>query len=196
MSTLVGPSDVERYGWPGVSADELAASCAPIARRIARANVSSVAFVPAEATSVAGASPAPLLCAIAEALLGFIPGEVGIVDAWPTWRWGEAMDRESRSIYRRRSLAPRISELAPLPCGDAQAAAVALRAALETRPRELGVTLVNLAGYADPGVVPAAAELHDGVVLLAARRRTRRAGLDRLARSLPPEKNLGTVLVG
>ena len=195
-SPPIGPSDVKRYGWPGLSAQTLAGSCAPIARQLARANVGTVAFVPAARALVEGASLAPLICAIGEALLGFLPGEVGIIDDWPTWRWGEAAEPGSRLIYRRRSLAPRIIELAPLPCGDPEAASVALRGTLETRPPELVVTLVNLSGYAKPGVVPSAAEFHAGVVLLATRGRTLGRGLVHMARFLAPEKNLGTVLVG
>jgi hypothetical protein len=161
-----------------------------------RANVRTVAFVPAARALRDGSSLAPLVCAIGEALLGFVSGEVGIIDAWPTWRFGEAVERGARSIYRRRPLAPRIIELAPLPCGDPEAASLALRATLETRPPELGLTLVNMDGYAKPGVVPSAAEIHDGIVLIAARGRTLRGGVAWMARFIAPEKNLGTILVG
>ena len=178
-----------------MSAQALGGICAPIARQLARANVRTVAFVPAPRAMVAGASLAPLICGIGEALLGFVSGQVGIIDAWPTWRFGEVVERGARSIYRRRSLAPRIIELAPLPCGDPEAASLALRATLETRPPELVITLVNLADYAKPGVVPSAAEIHDGVVLIAARGRTLRGGVGHMARFVAPEKSLGTILV-
>ena len=194
MAPRIGLSDADRYGWPGVPASTLAETCTPIARQIARARVRSVGFIPAAGALAHGEALAPLIVAIGEALLGFLSEEIGIIDSWPTWPWGDAAV-DHRSIYRQRWLAPRIVELAPLPCGDPQAAAVALQATLASRPERTAVILVNLAGYVEPGVIPSALDFVDGAILVVASRRTLCGGLARMARFVPGRKNLGAVLV-
>ena len=194
MPSRIGPSDAERYGWPGVSAGAIAETCTPIARQIARARVSSVGFILAAGALRRRESLAPLVVAVGDALLGFLADDVGIIDSWPTWPWGEAAV-DNRSIYRQRRLAPRIVELAPLPCGNPQAAAVALQATLSTRPASVAIVLVNLAGYVVPGVVPPALDFVQAAILVVGLRRTRRQSPARMSGSIPPAKNLGVVLV-
>ncbi len=196
VSSFVGPPDAERYGWPGVSPETLSATGAPAARAIVRAQARTVGFVPAGRALAGGQSLAPLVMAVAEALLRFVAGEVAIIDSWPTWPWGEPFQPGDRSMYRQRLLAPRLSELAPAPCGDQFAAAVALQATLESRPATTGVVLVNLAAYSKPGVVPSVVDLLDGVVVVATRDRTPVGGLRRMRSYLPEAKRLGVVLVG
>ena len=195
MPSRIGPSDADRYGWPGVPAGVLAETCTPVARQIARARVGSVGFVPAAGALGKGASLAPLVVAVAEALLGFVSDDVAIVDSWPTWPWGEAMAPQGLAIYRERRLAPRIVEVAPLPCGDSQAATAALRATLASRTTGQAIVLVNLAGYAVPGVIPPALELVAGAVLVVRPRRTPMGSLARSTRAIPPGKGLGVILV-
>jgi len=190
------PSDAERYGWAGLSADALSATGAPAARAIVRAHARTVGFVPAGRALARGQSLAPLVKAVAEALLRFLADDVAIVDSWPTWPWGEAFQPGDRSMYRQRQLAPRLIELAPTPCGDQFAAAVALQATLESRPASAGVVLVNLAEYSKPGVVPSVVDLLDGVVVVAARYRTPVGGLRSMRGYIPEAKRLGVVMVG
>ncbi len=101
---------------------------APAARAIVRAQARTVGFVPAAGALARGESLAPLVMAVAKALLRFLAGDVAIIDSWPTWPWGEAFQPGNRSMYRQRQLEPRLSELAPTPCGDQFAAAVGVAA--------------------------------------------------------------------
>jgi hypothetical protein len=198
---VLGPSDEDRYGWPGAEAGPRAGAldgtCTAIARHVIRAQAHSVGFLPAAGALVKGASAAPLLSRIAAALVKFLPDDrsVALVDTWPTWGWGPAMEAGDTSLFRTRALQPRVLELSPVPCGDAEAAVATLQASLEARPPGLGVVLVNLAGYVAPGAMPAAVDFVEGVVLLAGRRRTWGGGLVRMSRFLPVNKNLGTILV-
>ena len=198
---VLGPSDQDRYGWPGAEAGPRAGAldgtCTAIARHLIRAQVRSVGFLPAAGALLPGASAAPLLSRIAGALVKFVPEErsVALVDAWPTWGWGPAMEAGDTALFRTRALRPRVVELSPIPCGDAEAALATLQASLEARPPELAVVLVNLSGYVAPGAMPSAVDFVDGVVLLAGRRRTWGGALGRMSRFLPAKKNLGTILV-
>jgi hypothetical protein len=58
------------------------------------------------------------------------------------------------------------------------------------------VVLVNLAGYAAPGVVPSAIDFLEGAILVVAPRRSFAGGVSRMARFIPAGKRLGAVLVG
>lgn len=192
----VGATDAERYGWPGLSSERLSATGAPVARAIVRAQARTVGFVPAARALAGGQSLAPLVMAVAEALLKFLATDVAIVDTWPTWSSGEAFQPGDRSMYRQRLLAPRLMELAPTPCGDEFAAAVALQVTLESRPASAGVVLANLTAYSKPGVVPSVVDQLDGVVVVAARYRTPVGGLGRMRSYIPEAKRLGVVMVG
>jgi hypothetical protein len=196
MPGNVGPSDADRYGWPGPPGDELTAAATRIARHIARAGAAVVALFP-----VAGREPlddrlAPMLLRLAEALLGFADSDVAVVDTWRTWAWGEAVERGQTAAHRSRWLQPRILEIAPVPCGDGAAAAVALENALAARPKGLAATLVNLGGYAAPGAVPSALRLADAALLVVSARRTRQRAVARAARHVPDGKLLGAILIG
>ncbi len=190
------PTDAERYGWRGLSAEALSATGAPAARAIVRAQARTVGFVPAAGALARGESLAPLVMAVAKALLRFLAGDVAIIDSWPTWPWGEAFQPGDRSMYRQRQLEPRLSELAPTPCGDQFAAAAALHATLESRPTTIAVVLANLTAYSKPGVVPSVVDQLDGVVVVAARHRTHVGGLGRMRAYIPEPKRLGVMLVG
>jgi hypothetical protein len=198
---VLGPSVEDRYGWPSVedgpAAGAMDGTCASIARHLIRAGVRTVGFLPAAAALPEGVSAAPLLWRVAGAVLGFLPEDlsVALIDTWPTWPWGPAMEAGDRSLYRARALRPRVLELSPVPCGDSEAALAALEGTLSSRPPGLAMVLVNLAGYAVPGAMPAAVDALEGVVLLAGRRRTWISLVGRMARFLPAKKNMGTILV-
>ena len=196
MSVNVGPSDADRYEWKGASDEALAGPSSRIARLLARSGMTSVGFLPVDDALGAPERLAPLVLRIAEALLGFTDKDVAVVDAWPTWPWGEAAEVGEGAAHRMRWVRPRVMEIAPTPCGDALAASVALENALAGRPKTLAFVLVNLAGYAAAGVVPVPVGLVDGVILLVAPRRTHRHAVISLARSIPSAKGLGVILVG
>ena len=196
MSINVGPSDAARYGWPGAPEGALAAGTTRVARLLARAGARVVGFLPVDTALDPPERVAPLLARVADAQLGFVGEEVAIIDAWPTWPWGEVVAAGDAAAHRMRWLRPRVMEIAPTPCGDATAAAIALENALAARPATLASVLVNLGGYANPGAAPSTVDLLDGVVLLLATRRTRQAAVVALARQLPPKKLLGAILVG
>lgn len=192
---ILGPSDQERYGWPDVAPGLLDGACTPVARHLVRACVGSVGFLPAAGALPPGAELAPLIAHVAGAALGFVTGDVALIDTWRTWIWGEAMQVGDQSLYRKRALRPRLFELAPLPCGDPEAATLALEATMSRRPEGVGLVLVNLAGYGQPGTMPAALDTVEGVVLLARARRSRRTWLQQMSRFLPAAKNLGAILL-
>jgi hypothetical protein len=196
MPAPIGPSDADRYGWPGPPEHELDVAATGIARQIARARPPVVALLP-----VAGREPlddrlAPVLLRLGVALLGFSEGNVAIVDTWRTWPWGEAVEWGQTAAHRSRWLRPRVLEIAPVPCGDTSAAAVALQNALAARPEGLMTTLVNLGGYADPGAVPSALRLADAAVLVVSARRTRQRTVAEFAEHVQDGKLLGAILIG
>jgi hypothetical protein len=192
----VGPSDADRYGWPGPPEDELTASTTRIARHIARARPPVVALLPVDGRQPLEDRLAPVLLRLAEALLGFSDGDVAIIDTWRTWPWGEAVERGQTAAHRSRWLRPRVLEIAPVPCGDASAAAVALQNALAARPDGLITTLVNLGGYGDRSAVPSALRLADAAVLLVPARHTRQRVLADVAQHVQDGKLLGAILIG
>jgi hypothetical protein len=199
MSSNVGPADADRFGWPqgeeqGGAAVSLAA--ARIARILTRTPARFVGLLPVDDRLGQPDKLAPILFAVAQALTGFLTGEVAIVDAWRTWPWGEARSPGEAATARFRQLAPRVFEISPPPCADAPAASLALRDALEGAPPVVERVLVNLAGYTHPGVVPAATDWLDRVVLLVAGRRSRRGAVLALAGAIQPEKSLGAILIG
>jgi len=196
MPVTVGPSDADRYGWPGPPPETLSAEATRIARHIVRAKPGVVALLPVEGREVLDDRLAPMLLRLAEALLGFADSDVAVVDTWRTWPWGEAVDWGQTAAHRSRWLQPRILEIAPVPCGDAAAAAVALANALAARPQGLAATLVNLGGYAAPGAVPSALRLVDGVVLVVPARRTLQRPVAEMAHQLSDGKLLGAILIG
>jgi hypothetical protein len=196
MPVTVGPSDADRYGWPGAPGEALSAEATRIARHIVRAGSGVVALLPVKAREVLDDRLAPMLLRLAEALLGFADGDVAVIDTWRTWPWGEAVEWGETAAHRSRWLQPRILEIAPVPCGDAAAAAVALANALAARPAGLAATLVNLGGYAAPGAVPSALRLVDGAVLVVPARRTRQRAVAEMARQLSGGKLLGAILIG
>jgi hypothetical protein len=163
MPVNVGPSDADRYGWPGPPEDELGIAATRIARHIARARPRVVALLP-----VGGRQPLE----------------------------GEAVEWGQTAAHRSRWLRPRILEIAPVPCTDASAAAVALQNALAARPEGLTTVLVNLGGYGDRGAVPSALRLADAAVLVVPTRHTRRRAVADVAEHVQDGKLLGAILIG
>lgn len=192
----IGPSDADRYGWPGPREQELDATATGIARHIARARPPVVALLPVTGREPLDDRLAPVLLRLGAALLGFSDGNVAIIDTWRTWPWGEAVEWGQTAAHRGRWVRPRILEIAPVPCGDASAATVALQNALAARPEGLMTTLVNLGGYAAPGAVPSALRLADATVLVVAARRTRQRRVADFAEHVQDGKLLGAILIG
>ena len=195
MPVTVGPSDAERYGWPGPPDAALAADATRIARHIVRARPPVVALLPVDGPQPMDDRLAPVLLRLAEALTNFSDGNVAIIDTWRTWPWGDAAEK-GQIAHGGRWLRPRILEIAPVPCGDASAATVALQNALAGRPEDLVTTLVNLGGYAERGAVPSALGLADAAVLVVANRQTRQRTLESAAEHVQDGKLLGAILIG
>jgi hypothetical protein len=196
MPGNVGPSDADRYGWPGPPAETLEAEATRLARHIARAGTKVVALLPVEGRTPVHDRLAPLLLRLAEALLGFADGAVAIVDTWRTWPWGEAVEPGATAAHRSRWVKPRVLEIAPVPCDDAAAAAVALENALMARPAGLATTLVNLGGYAEPGALPSALRLADAAVLVVPAGQARRRAVVHVAEHIRDGQLLGAILIG
>jgi hypothetical protein len=196
MPANVGPSDAVRYGWPAVPEDALRVDATRIARHIARASARVVALFPVDGRQPLDDRVAPALLSLAEALLGFTDGDVAIIDSWRTWPWGEAVEHGQAASHSSRWLRPRILEIAPVPCGDSDAAAIALENALAARPASLTTTLVNLGGYAARGAVPSALRLADATVLVIPTRHSHRRTVANVAAHIPDGKLLGAILIG
>jgi len=177
----------------------LTAAATRIARHVIRSGARTVGLLPVAGDDAHPEQCAPLLLRVAEALAGFVSGQVGIVDTWRTWPWGEAVQVDDMAAPDMgpilRPVAERVVSLSPPPCNDGLAAVVALRHALAVRPAEIALVVVNLAGYASAGTVPPAAELVERVVLLVPARLTRQAAVAGLADKLA-QKALGAVLLG
>jgi hypothetical protein len=155
-----------------------------------------VALLPVDGRQPLDDRLAPALLRLAEALLSFAEGNVAIVDTWRTWPWGEAVEWGQTAAHRSRWLQPRVLEIAPVPCGDPSAAAVALENALAARPEGLMTTLVNLGGYAARGAVPSALRLADAAVLVVPARHTRQRAVAEVAAHVQDGKLLGAILIG
>lgn len=192
----IGPPDSVRYGWPGAEKDALSLAASRIARGLARSGAKVIGLLPVDNRLDPPERLAPALLRIAEALGGFLEGDIGVVDAWPTWPWGEALALGEGATARIRRLGERVVEIAPPPCGDAVAAAVALGNSLVGRPKDITRVLVNLAGFAQAGTAPLATEWVDGIALLVAAGASRRAALADLVGRIPDGKNLGAILIG
>jgi hypothetical protein len=192
---MIGPADDVRYGWRGVSEEGLSLASSRVARNLARSGARVIGLLPVDAR-LATERLGPALLRLAEALSGFVPGDIGLVDAWPTWPWGEALGLGEGATARIRRLGDRVVEIAPPPCSDAPAAATALTNTLAGRPESIARVLVNLGGFAHPGTPPLSMDAVDGVALLVAARGTRAKAVESLARRLPPGKTLGTILIG
>jgi hypothetical protein len=195
MSVNVGPAAAERFAWPNAAPGALTAAATRIARHVIRSGARTVGLLPVAGDDAHPEQCAPLLLRIAEALTGFVSAEVGIVDAWRTWPWGEAVDVDDVAAPVVRRVAERVVSLSPPPCADGLAAAFALQHALRARPAEVGLVVVNLAGYASAGTVPPAADHVERVVLLVPTGHTRQSAVAGLAADLA-EKALGAVLLG
>ena len=197
MSVNVGPAAAQRFAWPNAAPGALTAAATRIARHVIRSGARTVGLLPVAGDDAHPEQCAPLLLRVAEALTGFVSGQVGIVDAWRTWPWGEAVDVDVDDLAAPviRTVAARVVSLSPPPCNDGLAAVVALQHALAVRPPEIALVVVNLAGYASAGTVPPAAEHVERVVLLVPARLTRQAAVAGLADKLA-QKALGAVLLG
>jgi hypothetical protein len=195
MSVNVGPAAAARFAWPNAAPRELTIAATRIARHVSRSGARTVGLLPVDGDAAHPEQCAPLLLRIAEGLTGFVTDDVAIVDAWPTWPWGEAVAVDDLAAPVVRPVAPRVVSLSPPPCHDAVAAAMALQQALASRPAGVTIALVNLAGYAPFGTVPPAVEHVQRVVLLVTARHSRQAAVAGLADRLAG-KALGAVLLG
>jgi len=192
----IGPSDDVRYGWPGAGGEGLSLAANRIARALARSRAKVIGLLPVDDRLGPPERLAPALLRLAEALSGFVADEVGIVDAWPTWPWGDAFAYGDAAAARIRRVGDRVLEIAPPPCGDAPAASIALANTLAGRPKGIDRVLVSLGGFAPPGVVPPAAEWVDGIVLMVAAHRSRQRVVQDLGQRMAAGKALGAVLLG
>jgi hypothetical protein len=201
MSVNVDVPIPDRYDWPTGSEEALTITCSRIARHISRAGTRVIGLLPVGGPLAAPLPLGPLLLRLATALVGFVAGDVALVDAWPTWARkgdGEGAGPEGKDAAATRfvELRPQILEIAPPACDDAASAAVALQNTLRVLRRGVGLVLVHLGGYAPPGTAPASLILVDGVMLLVAPRQTRKKAVAALFDHIPPAKRLGAVLIG
>jgi hypothetical protein len=212
-------SPKEDYPWSGADPAVIEATCARIARQLARVEARVIGFLP---VSGVGAGPrrtrpgrhrakdpagnaadrvdlvdlAPALARVAGALNVFVNGDVAFIGSWPQWRRAHPDVGATRTPLRIREVKPRVLEVAPVPCPDAPAAAVALRQALRALAPEISRVLVDLGAYGPPGTIPTVVDLVDGVVAVVVPRRDRTNDVDGLVRLLPVGKSLGAILIG
>jgi hypothetical protein len=157
-----------------------------IARRLSRTDARVIGLLPASKSPV---DVSRLATALAGALRHFTQGPIAVVASWPSWngRAGGAVEPDAD--------ASRPVRLEPPPCSNPALATVALEVTLANRRSQFPRLLVDLTGYAAAGELPAVVGAIDGVAFLAQTRATLKRRLQRLAESLPPGRNLGTILV-
>ena len=193
--------EIEReYAWPRVDEGALEVVCSRIARYLTRAGTQVIAFLPVDPRIALGRPPgatlSPLLFHVATALTRFVAGEVAFIGAQRTWSLpAEGTDDPASARSRIREVRPSVLEI--VPSLDRRLDPVeALKSALATLRRNVAFVLVDLSGYAASGVVPLGIDFVDGVVVVASRRRARRAAVGRLLEQLPEGKGVGTILAG
>jgi len=191
----------DRYEWPAASDEELTITCSRIARHLSRAGARIIGLLPVAGPLAAAAPLAPFLSRLGEALAGFLDGDIALIDGWPTWteptaKAGEAPRAATAGMSRLQEIHPHVLAITPPPCPDATAALEALRSTVGVLRGGAAAVLINLGGYAPAGVAPAPLLLVDGVVMLVARRHTRRAAVASLLEHVAPAKRLGAILVG
>jgi hypothetical protein len=76
MPVNVGPSDADRYGWPGTPGEVLSAEATRIARHIARAGAAVVGLLPIDGRRPLDDRLAPVLLRLAEAPVSLADGDV------------------------------------------------------------------------------------------------------------------------
>jgi hypothetical protein len=176
MGDDAGPS-VERPSSPETLA---------IARRLAHTEARVIGLLPASKTPV---DVSQLATDLACALRHFVTGQIAVVGAWSTWdgrAGGAVVPAPERS---------RIVHVVPPSCANTALATVALEQALANHRSQFPRVVVDLAAYAELGELPAVVEAIDGVIFLAHTRKTLKRRLRWLTESVPPERNLGTILV-
>ena len=125
-----------------------------------------------------------------------------LVDAnhrWPALE-GETQPgdhrHEEEHVFATRWIQGSLALLLPRVPGAAGAGLPALAALLRSSRDLFAHILIDLTGYKRLGELPAALMLCDGVVAIARAGETTEDELLRMQHELPPEKNLGTLLVG
>jgi hypothetical protein len=178
--------------WPGIDEEEVAATCAVIARRFVLSQRKSIGVLPAGGALNLG----PLLVRLAVALARFGEGKVGVIPRWRSWTRDPGGGEGDASSVRLRAMGPDVVAIVPPAAGDVREAALVLQPALWDLPASLTRVLVDLSGYSKPGVWPGTGVLVDGVVLAVPRRIARRSRVERLLAAAPAGKVMGSILLG
>jgi len=176
---------------------ELRAACTRIARRIHKAGIKVVGFVP---TDDRAAVP-PLLIHLGLALSDFTGATIAVVDANVRYPGLSALARghnpdHDDSVFSTRWLRGSLALLTPPRVERAGEVVPQLARALMEGSELFAHVLVDLTGFELLGEHGSAAACMDAVALVGRRTRTRETPLRQLASVMPPERFLGVVLVG
>lgn len=193
----VSEASASTLGLAAASGDTVA-----IARRLALSAKGVIGFLPV--TRSRPDAHRALLDAVATALTQFVSGEVAVVGDWRGWQGDPPDSPDSDDVAapeapgsdgRLGAGARRVRRLSPGAVSDRARASIELRKILAARSGEGLRTLVNLADYARPGVIPAPADWMEGVALLVRVRRARWKRVAALVRGIASERQLGAILI-
>jgi hypothetical protein len=139
-----------------------------------------------------------LVCSMGRSLVDLTASTVSVIDIggkWPIWARGDAA--ATKEIWVGRWLdSGRIAALRPARPPVAGEGIAVLTALLEYATTRCKHAVVDLSGLRATGEHLGAFTLVDGVCLVARAGKTRERELTSLCQELPPERNLGVVLVG
>ncbi len=178
-------------------ADGVRVACVHAARHLVHRGARRVGLLPA-APEVA---VMPVGVRLAMALAGLGAQQVAFLDAnprWPALPPEELRDAPSEKLgdYAVRWLAPRCALLTASGAGEAGAGVVLLERFVRSGAGDFAQVIVDLTGFRELGEHLTAIRSLDGVLVVARSRATHELDLLKLNHALPPERNLGVLLVG
>ncbi len=176
---------------------ELAAACAPIARRIRDGRLRAVGFIPADDR----AAVPPLLIQLGLSLCELTGATIAVVDANVRYPGLPTIAKDQptlhkESVFSTRWLGDSLALLSPPRLERAGDVLPQLARALAEGSDLFAHVLVDLTGFELLGEHTAAASFMDACAIVARAHETRESSIGALAQLLPSERFLGVVLVG
>jgi hypothetical protein len=176
---------------------ELRAACVHTARVLHHRGGQTIGLLPASKD----VAVFPVGVQVAAALVELTSATVAFVDANPRWpalplEDLKTLPAEQMSGFAVRWIGPRLALLTPHAVGEAGAGVVLLGRLVRESAGGFGHLLVDLTGFRELGEYLTAIRSLDGVMVVARAGVTREAELLKLNHALPPDRNLGVLLVG
>ncbi len=134
---------------------------------------------------------------VGRALADVSGSPVGVIDAHGSWPGARALaaERPDASLFASNWLSDNLALLTPRTF-DTGGMLPKLTAALRDEASVFGHLVVDLTGFDRLGEHLAAMETMDGLIVVARKGRTRTTQLERWARDIPAERDIGVLLTG